>query len=249
MAAATVRFYGALTDFLPPERRSAPLLARFDGEPAVRDVIESLGVPHVEVELLLIDGVPSAFSARVRDGARVAAYPAFSGIEVPEPLLATPRLDGEPRFVLDGHLGTLARNLRLLGFDARYSSDAADEELAQLAASERRVLLSRDVGLLKRRVVVHGYFPRHTDPRAQLAEVVQRFSLPDRARPFTRCMRCNGALLPVAKAEIERQLPPRTRMQHSEFKRCEGCGRIYWAGSHHQKLLALTREVLEAKAR
>ncbi|MFL5318687.1 MAG: Mut7-C RNAse domain-containing protein [Myxococcaceae bacterium] len=240
MPSATVRLYGCLNDFLassaPPEQ-----VATFSGSPAVRDLLESLGPPHVEIELLLIDGEPKPFSSRVNDGARVAAYPAFHGIDVPKELLATPPIK-DVRFLLDGHLGTLARNLRLLGFDAEYEQNPADEALA--AASVGRILLSRDLGLLKRTAVIHGYFPRSTDPRHQLAEVVRRFELKALARPFTRCLQCNGPLREVSKASVLASLPPHTAQTQGRFKQCGACGQVFWAGSHHAKLQKLVDEVL-----
>jgi uncharacterized protein with PIN domain len=145
----------------------------------------------------------------------------------------------EPRFLLDTHLGKLAAHLRLLGFDTAYTNDASDPELARRSRAEGRILLTRDRGLLKRSSVVHGYHVWETDPERQVVEVVQRFALLDKARPFSRCTRCNGRVEPVAKAQVLDALEPKTRLYYDEFGRCQGCGRVYWKGSHYERIQGL----------
>ena len=213
----------------------------------MKDAIESLGVPHTEVELILVNGESSDFSRILSEGDRVSVYPVFEAFDIgplvrlrPEPLRQT-------RFLLDGHLGRLARYLRMVGFDSAYDRNAEDEALARLSVSERRILLTRDRGLLKRREVTHGYWVRQTDARKQLSEVVRRFDLAGRLRPFTRCLRCNAELHAAAKIDVASQLPPRTRDCYQEFLRCGGCGNVYWQGPHHRRMLAMIEE-LKAQA-
>ena len=186
------RFYEELGDFLAPARRKRSFLHAFDGTPSVKDRIESLGVPHTEVDLILVDGEPVPFSHRLTGGERVAVYPMFERFELGEANRLRPAPLREPRFVLDVHLGRLASYLRLLGFDTLYRNDYEDEELQRISRAERRILLSRDTGLLKRSTVTHGAFLHATDPRRQLREVLDRFQLDGRIAPFTRCARCNG---------------------------------------------------------
>jgi uncharacterized protein with PIN domain len=159
----------------------------------------------------------------------------------PEPLR-------EPSFVLDAHLGKLAAFLRMTGFDTLYRSCYTDPELAAISRGERRILLTRDVGLLKRGEVTHGYFVRETDARRQLAEVVRRFDLRRLVSPFTRCMRCNHPLESVGKDQVRPVLPPRTAEIHDEFQRCSRCGRVYWKGGHHRRMQELIRQ-LQADSR
>lgn len=225
---ATVRCYAELVDLAGRPEVAVPI-----GTPrSVKDVVESIGVPHPEVALLLVDGVPVGFDAPIRGGERIAAYPPFHDLEVPDaPTLAPPWPDPR-RFVLDVHLGTLTRRLRLLGFDCWYRTDADDVELARVAVTEDRILLTRDRGLLMRREIVHGYCPRSDDPEVQAEEVVHRFGLRERAAPLTRCVVCNGELEPVALEAVADRVPPRSRAAFDRFARCAGCGQVFWPGSH-----------------
>jgi uncharacterized protein with PIN domain len=244
MYSAEFRFYAELNDFLPRSRRGTSFVHRFSGSPSVKDAIESLGVPHAEVDLILADGESVGFSFGLRDGVRVAVYPVFESIDVGPLTRVRPAPLRDLRFVLDGHLGRLARHLRMAGFDVLWRREAADEELASISAAERRVLLTRDRGLLKRSAVTHGYFVREVEPARQLAEVVRRFDLARAVAPFRRCLRCNDLLEPVAKEAVAERLPPRVRERHDDFRRCPACGRIYWAGTHHRRMTRLLEDVL-----
>ena len=236
MARATFRFYEELNDFLPPERRKTPFVHEFNRRASVKDMIEALGVPHPEVELVLVNGRSVDFGRVVRDRDRVAVYPVFEAFDVSELLKVRAAPLRELRFVLDGHLGTLARYLRLCGFDCLYRNDYGDDELAGISATEDRILLTRDRDVLKRRIVTHGYWVRHAAPREQLAEVFRRFDLHGIAAPFTRCARCNAPLRDVDKADIEHRLEPLTRRYYDAFRVCTGCGRVYWRGTHVERM-------------
>ena len=235
----TVRAYAELNDFLPPARRQAAFEAACAERTSVKDLLEGLGIPHTEVDLLLVNGEAAGFDRRLNDGDRVAAYPVFEAFDVADVTRVRPEPLREVRFVLDGHLGRLAAFLRLAGFDALYLRDAGDAELAAASAADRRILLTRDQGLLKRRTVTHGYSVRGTRPTEQFSEVIRRFDLHRLVRPFTRCMRCNGLLRAVTKAEVAGLVPPRSYEAYDEFLRCEGCGRVYWRGSHYARLSRL----------
>ena len=222
-----LRFYGDLAMLAGDAETSVP----FGTPRSVKDLIESLGVPHTEVGLVLVDSRPVGFDHLVEGGERISVFPPFHAIDltgvttvVPPPI--------EPRFVLDVHLGTLARRLRLLGFDTWYRTDTDDDELARIAVEDDRILLSRDRGLLMRRVISHGYCPRSSDPELQALEVLRRYGLADQVRPLTRCVNCNGRLHRVEKASVIDELPPRTREAFDEFARCDSCGQVYWHGSH-----------------
>jgi uncharacterized protein with PIN domain len=245
MVTCDVRVYGPLNDFLPAARRQAATAVTVADRPAVKDVVEGLGVPHPEIDLILINGEPAPFERPVRDGDRIAVFPRFTSIDVGAVTLVRPPALEPLRFVADVHLGALARRLRLAGFDTAYSNDAGDDELAAIAHRERRALLTRDQALLKRRIVTHGYVVRDTNPQRQFVEVLHHFDAGGAARPFSRCVRCNGDLHDVAKASISHALPPRTRERHERFWQCSQCGQAYWRGSHWEKL---TRAVESAIA-
>jgi len=199
---ATFRFYAELNDFLPRERRQRPFRHRFRGSPAVKDVIEALGVPHTEVDLILINGSSSNFETPLDDGDYVAVYPVFESLDISSLTRVRQHPLRQTRFILDVHLGRLARLLRLLGFDTRYCNTYTDPEIVAIARREHRIILTRDTNLLKRRTVTHGYWVRATDPIDQAREVLQRFDLREQVLPFSRCLRCNGRLQPVDKEEI-----------------------------------------------
>jgi uncharacterized protein len=239
---ATIRFYAELNDFLAPDRRQRDVRYEFLVPPAVKDVIEAFGVPHTEVDLVLANGISVGFGYRLADGDHISVYPTFERLDIAG-LTAQPEPLREVRFVADGHLGTLARYLRLLGFDTRCDTEWSDETLATTSVSERRILLTRDRDLLKRRAVTHGLFLRHDDPRHQIVDVVRRLHLGKRLHPFTRCMACNGLLKDVDKDLVQEQLQPRTQQQFDEFRSCRDCHRVYWKGSHHRRLLELVAYV------
>jgi uncharacterized protein with PIN domain len=215
----------------------------FSGEASVKDLIESAGVPHTEVDLLIVNGESAEFTYRVHDGDRIAVYPVFEALDIGPITIVRPEPLREPRFFADVHLGRLARHLRLLGFDTAYERDCDDAHLAATAASEGRIILTRDGGLLKRNVVTHGLFIRARQPRAQLLEVARRLQLISRINPFTRCLECNGVLAAVSKDEVAAQVPQRAWHSHEQFMRCARCARVYWAGTHHERLRRLVEDV------
>jgi len=241
------RFYGQLNDFLPAQWRYGRFARLLHAPASVKDVIESLGVPHPEVDVITANGEAIDFTYRVGADDRIAVYPAFRkldvdglqrvGVDPPRPL----------RFALDIHLRKLASLLRLAGFDAALLTE--DAEVAAVSASERRVALTRDVGLLKRGIIQYGRWIRNTDPEQQFVEVLDRFGLVDEMHPFTRCMECNTPVIAESAATVAERLPPGTREAFTEFRRCPGCERIYWQGSHYARLLELLERARHQIAR
>jgi len=215
------------------------VIRTFDVPGSVKDTIEACGVPHTEVDLIIANGRSVDFSYIVAAADRISVFPMFESFDItpiakvrPEPLRTT-------RFVADNHLGRLARFLRLLGFDTLYDHTWDDPDLIRISRSQRRIILTRDVGLLKHGSVTHGHFVHATDPREQVNEVVHRFHLGRHLAPFTLCMACNGELAPVAKDEIADHLPNETRAHIDEFWVCASCDKIYWHGAHHQELASI----------
>jgi uncharacterized protein len=234
-----VRAYAELNDFLTPESRGVTVRRPFRSHQTVKDVLEAMGIPHTEIDLILVNGDPEAFSHRPSTGDRIAAYPIFEAFDIGPTAKLRPTPLRDPRFVVDVNLGRLARLLRVLGFDAWWSSDADDQSLAEISLEQQRILLTRDRGLLKRRAISHGLFVHSQQPEQQTLEVIRRLDLRERLAPLTRCVRCNGRLATVSKDEVIDDLEPLTRRYYDEFSRCADCGRIYWAGSHYARLLGL----------
>ncbi len=242
-----IRLYAELNDFLPSDRRGRPISLEVGAGTTVKDLAESLGVPHTEIDVILVNGESVDFGYQVGEGDRVSVYPVFEALDVSPLVRLRPRPLREVRFVLDVHLGRLARTLRLLGFDSVWRNDATDDELAAISVDERRILLTRDRGLLKRAKVTHGYFVRETDRRLQIIEILRRFDLFGAIAPFGRCLACNGVLEPVAKAEVEPRLPSRTRQDYDDFWTCPDCSRIYWKGSHYDHLATQVEGIRRAQ--
>lgn len=237
MSEVSFRFYAQLNDFLPARQRGRRFTLVLPAPASVKDTIEALGVPHPEVDVILVNGESEDFTYRLQDGDHVSVYPAFRSIDVASLRRSGSDLPQPVRFALDVHLRKLASLLRLAGFDAAVLM--ADADVANSAAREGRVALTRDVGLLKRSVIRHGYWVRHTDPERQLAEVLERFDLVSRMQPFVRCVRCNTLVVPVEAEAVADRLLPRTRAGFRQFHWCPGCDRIYWQGSHYSRLVRL----------
>ncbi len=221
-AFAEFRFYEELNDFLAPERRKTTFPVPIDRGRSVKDAIESVGIPHTEVDLVLVDGASVAFGHVLRGGSPLR----------------------EVRFVLDCHLGKLARHLRMAGFDSLWETDYGDEEIVALSVTQKRVVLTRDKGLLKRRAVERGHFVRETESEKQFCEVVRAFQLEPSLKPFSRCRMCNAALREVPKESVRGRVPETVWRELDDFTECPQCGRIFWRGTHYERL----SRVLEATA-
>jgi uncharacterized protein len=270
MTTATFRFYAELNAFLPPVLRQRAFEASYARNASVKHAIESLGVPHTEVGLIIVNGEAAGFDRPLADGDRVAVYPAFSslGPQAPRPPggggrpgsrgnghgedLRQPAHDGllrgalpdELRFIADAHLGGLAHLLRMAGFDTLYDNQIADRDIEVIAAREQRIVLTRDRELLKRRSVEHGCYVRALAPREQLREIAARLALPSRARPFRLCLHCNAPLHRIAKEAVLDRIPPSVRERCERFATCDVCRRVYWEGSHWQRMTALMVDVM-----
>jgi uncharacterized protein with PIN domain len=241
---ASFRFYAELNDFLPRAQGTREWFYCFGGKVSVKDAIEAQGVPHTEVDLILANGEPVGFGYYLRPGDRIAVYPVFETFDIGPLVRLRERPLRELRFVLDVHLGKLARWLRLAGFDALYRADLGDSEIANVAAQERRVVLTRDVGLLQRKIITHGYWVRAANPDAQVVEVLRRFQLERSLHPFQRCLDCNGRIQRVDKARVWERLEPNTRQFYDVFYQCADCQKVYWEGSHYTRLQAKLKQVL-----
>ncbi len=238
MNLAWFRFYEELNDFLPVYRKKQLFSHEFDGNPSVKDVIESLGVPHVEIDMILVNGKSVDFSYRLKDADHVSVYPVFESLDISEVQHLRKESLRDIKFILDVHLGRLAKYLRLLGFDTVYDRNLVDSEIINISLSQRRIILTRDKGLLKNRKITHGYWIRSINPRIQTGEVVCKFDLKSRFKPFTHCLECNGLVVDVSKEDISGRLLTKTRKYYNMFKICPDCRKIYWEGSHFEKMKA-----------
>ena len=232
---ALIRVYEELNDFLPSERRKQTFSYSFFGKPTVKDVIESLGIPHTEVDLVLLNGESVSFDAHLIDGDRLSVYPRFESLDIQPIQRLRPEPLRETRFIADVHLGKLARYLRMLGMDTLYDAGFDDERIMEKSIDEERIILTRDLGILKNSRVKHGYFVRHTQPKEQAREIVRRFELKNKISPFTLCLECNAPLKAVDK-EKARERYLEAYANYPDFFQCPLCERIYWKGAHYKKM-------------
>lgn len=246
-ATASFRFYGELNDFLAPNRRRREITLRCAERATAKHMVEALGVPHTEVGRIDVNGVPAGLDHLLEDGDIVAVHPVavHDGSAQAAPRHESART---PWFVADAHLGGLARYLRMAGFDTLYSNELTDDTVEALALDENRTILTRDRELLKRRTITQGCYVRATKPEEQFREVVARLDLSPLAKPFTLCLHCNAPLRAVPKAEVADRLPDAVRATHDAFSQCDRCGRIYWKGSHYQRMSALIARAIGAHA-
>lgn len=241
MPSVQIRFYQELNEFLRPGVRFASIQKEVYGSPSVKDLIESCGVPHTEVDLIVVNGESVGFDVPIQGGERIAVYPVFEGLDISPVQRLRPEPLRNPKFVVDANAGRLARLLRMLGFDTLFRSDYTDSELVDISVAERRIILTRDRGVLMRRRVTHGYYLRSSDPDTQAAEVLRRLDLMEGCAPLTRCMNCNGQLREVPWADIRDRIPELSRTclarkKHPAGLQCESCGQAYWQGSHSPHL-------------
>lgn len=246
MVTAQFRFYAELNNFLSPPLRQHSFSRPCSRDASVKHMVEALGVPHTEVELLVVNGESVDFSYRLCDGDCVSVYPAFGMIDISPAVRLRPPLEGSERFIADAHLGQLAKHLRMLGFDVLYRNDFSDAEVARIAASEGRIVLTRDRDLLIRKEIVRGCYLHAVAGDAQLVEVVSRFKLAQSARAFSRCLTCNGTLRVVPKADIAHRVPHHSRNSYERFYECQGCAQVYWEGSHVARMRLRMAQMLEA---
>jgi len=242
-----IRFYGPLNTLLS-KKRSGITFKRILPEPtSVKDLIEGCGVPHTEVDLVLVNGRKAALDDPVQGGERISIFPVFLSLDLPESDRIQIRSLQSPSFVVDVNLGKLTGYLRMAGFDSKYRNDAKDKDLIKTMLEEDRVLLTRDRRLLMHKVVEKGYLVRSDQPVEQLEEVIIRFDIFEKIRSFTRCVHCNGLLKEVSKREVLDQLEPLTRRYYDRFSKCSNCGQIFWPGSHRDRLNSNLQKILDIK--
>ena len=243
MNSVLIRFYEELNDFLPRDKKKTTFSCTFQGNPSVKDLIESLGVPHVEVDLILVNSESVDFNYKVKNEDNISVYPVFESLDI----TGVTHLREKPlrviKFILDEHLGKLAKYLRLCGFDTLISTGYTDHDIIRISATEKRIILTRDRQLLKNKRVTHGYWIRSDNAGEQVREVFTRLDLKDMTEPFTRCIECNSLLAEVKKEEIEDRLLPGTKKYYKDFKKCTGCDRIYWEGSHYERMKDMIEQI------
>ncbi len=231
------RFYEELNDHLPADYQKKIFPYEFKGKPSIRNSIHALGIPHSEVDLIIVDGISVNFNHYLQGGEHVSVYPVFESLDISPLIHLRAKPLRESRFIVDVNLGKLAHKLRLLGFDTLFSNEYEDDEIIDISLNEKRVILTRDRGILKQNIVTHGYWLRSDNPKKQLHEVVRRLQLQNSFKPFSRCTHCNNLLIKTDKEMLNGILPDDTLSYYQHFWKCPGCEKIYWQGSHFNHIL------------
>jgi len=238
-----IRFYAELNRLLPTALRDTGFNYEIKKTRSVKDLIESIGVPHTEVDLIFVNDESVDFTYLVEGGEQIRIYPSSNNLDNPTLVHNQPTAMAEPRFLVDVHLGRLATYLRMLGFDTLYRNDYDDPTLADISAQQNRILLTCDRKLLMRKAITHGYLVKSRKPRQQIDEVLKRFDLFDHQSELARCLQCNGIIRSVSKQAIAVQLLPLTKKHYDDFFQCDSCNKIYWEGSHHTKIQGLIERI------
>jgi uncharacterized protein with PIN domain len=241
---AYFRFYEELNDFLPQARRKIRFVYNFAGNPSIKDAIEAIGVPHPEIDLILVNSKPVQFSYKLKDEDEVSVYPVFETLDITTVTHLREKPLRDMKFICDAHLGKLVKLLRLCGFDSLCDAELDDADIIELALQDKRIILTRDKQLLKNKKVSHGYWIRSTESYEQLKEVLLKFDLKRKTTPFTRCMECNGEIHQVSKSDILDKLETNTRRYYRKFMECPDCGRLYWNGSHYNNMKKRLKTIL-----
>ena len=238
-----LRFYEELNDLLPEEKRKKRFAHQFIDRTSVKDLIESLGVPHTEIDLILVNGKSVNFKYLINYGDDISVYPVFESFDITEVQHLRPKPLRIPKFVADVHLGRLTKYLRIIGLDVLYKNIFDDDEIVSISLKEKRVILTKDRGILKRNEVTRGYWVRSTKVEEQVKEILERFGLQKDIKEFSRCIECNKPLKPVKKELIISQLPPKVAQSQNKFMRCPSCKKIYWKGSHYQRMFSFIKRL------
>jgi uncharacterized protein with PIN domain len=240
----TFRFYAELNDFLSLDRKQKSFVQSFKTPVTVRETIESIGIPLSEVDLILVNEISVDLEYKLKEGDYISVYPVFESMDITSATKVRKTALRNPRFVLDAHLGKLAKYLRMLGFDTLYRNDFMDSDIIEVALREKRIILTRDKPLLKSKKIRHGYYVRATEKHEQLNEVVQKFDLFNQFKSFTRCMTCNAVLVRKKKEEIIHKIDQETASIFDEFYYCPVCDKVFWKGSHFERMEKLILSLL-----
>lgn len=207
--------------------------------------MESIGVPHTEIDLIIANGNSVGFDYNICEGDFISVYPVFESIDISPVIRLRPEPLRNTAFILDVHIGKLARLLRMAGFDALYRNNFEDSEIISTALSEKRIILTKDRGILKNRSVTHGYWVRENEPVKQFHEIIKRFDLINQVKPFSRCIECNMCIERIDKEKVLYRLKPRTAKYFEEFYYCAGCDRVYWKGSHYNQMKKKIEKIIQ----
>lgn len=240
-----IKFFGRLKDFLPEKFKNG-IEHNFVDRTTVKDLIESFNVPHTEVDVILVNGKSVNFSYLIDNGDVIKVYPPESKLQLKNLKRLYKQPKWQPKFICDVHLGSLAKNLRKLGLDVLYNNSFSDDEILGISNCERRVILTKDVGLLKRKDATLGYFVRNNDPEKQTLEILKIYPVKKYINPFSRCLECGNKLKRISREKVKSKLPDHCFELKMKFYYCPDCNKIYWQGSHFERMTGQINKFLKA---
>jgi uncharacterized protein with PIN domain len=233
MPKATFRFYEELNDFLPTHRRKTYFEASIEGKRSIKDMIEALGIPHTQIDLILVNGESVTFNYTVQDGDRVSVYPVFESLNITK----ITRLRKTPlrrtKFIADINLGHIVKYMRIIGFDTYYDPLLSPHEIIEISKREDRIILTQSRKLLKFKAVTHGILIRPGTPTNQVKQIIDTLDIKDSIKLFSRCLRCNILLKNVPKDKVLDRIPPKAKKNCDQYVECQSCDKIYWKGGTH----------------
>ena len=238
-----IRFYEELNDFLPESKRKKTYSIDFFAHPTVKTIIETEGIPHTEVDMILINGKPVGFNEKVENSDHISVYPVFESFDISHVSKVRNKPLRSSKFISDIHLGKLARLLRLAGFDVLYKNNWTHKEMISISNQEKRALLTRNIKLLMNKDMARGYFVRSEVPYQQLLEIMIRFDLLSSMEPFSRCMLCNAPMIFVHREEIKNLLPEKVKHKYHQFYQCSSCRHLYWQGYHYPNMIKMFNQL------
>jgi len=208
-------------------------------------MIEALGVPHTEIDLILVNGNSVDFNYILQDEDRVSVYPVFESLNITN----VTRLRKLPlrrnKFVADINLGDIVKYMRVLGLDLYYHPLFSTREIIEISKRENRIILTKSRKLLKFKEVSHGIFIRPGTTTEQIRRIIDCLDIKDNINPFSRCLGCNTLLNIVPKEKILDRIPPKTKEFCDEYFQCPSCDKIYWKGTHFIHMKKVVRQILD----
>ncbi len=246
MLKAMFRFYEELNDFLPKSKRKTDFEAEFEEKRSIKDMIESLGVPHTEIDLILVNGKSVDFKYLLQDKDGVSVYPVFEALDITGVTHLRKIPLRKTRFIADNNLGDIVKYLRVLGFDVYFDASHSPREIIEISKRESRIILTRSKNLLKRKEVTHGLYIYPGATGEQVKRIVDFLDIKSGIEPFSRCLLCNNRLKTIAREEIADRIPPKTKAHCNEYTHCKCCDKIYWKGTHFMNMSKVIDMILKS---
>jgi uncharacterized protein with PIN domain len=244
MPKATFRFYEELNDFLPRHRRKTDFEVEIRGKRSIKDMIEALGVPHTETDLILVKGESVDFTYILQDGDRISVYPVFESLNIGNVTRLRKLPLRKTKFIADINLGHIVKYMRILGFDVHFDTLLSNRQIIEISSKENRIVLTKSRNLLKFKDITHGFFIRPGTTEEQVREIIDFLDIMDNVKPFSRCLRCNSPLKSIPKETIIDRIPPKTGVFYDEYSYCKPCDKIYWKGTHFAKMKRVVDRIL-----